>query len=78
MTEYEKVKSLLDELKIPYEEKDADYWKNSVTIPDKEDIIKELNETGAKGLEVTLTLGFGFCNILFTRNTERFIAVETD
>lgn len=78
MTEFEKVKALLDELQIPYEEKDADYWKNGVNIPDKEDIIKELNETGAKGLDVKLTLGFGFCNILFTRNSEKFIAVETD
>lgn len=86
MTEFEKMKALLDDLKIPYEESDADYWKDIINIPGKEDVIEDLNKYGAKKLDVKPLLGqeqlvfyeSGMCAIVFTRESERFVAFETD
>lgn len=78
MSEYQKIKSLLDELNIPYKETDCEYWKNSIEIPGKEDLIKDLNLYGCKGLDIQMVIGHGFCNMLFTKETERFIGVEAE
>ena len=78
MSELEKFKEFFNTIGVKYEEKSADYFKNSLsgTNPSNHDV-NCLD--GYIKLELDgYVLGYGCCRLLFARDDGRFIGVEAE